>query len=361
MDRIVKSSAAEKLRLFREAAMKLSIPIAMVEKDFWVSWVLWRIFSDKDLQETLLFKGGTSLSKGYDLIERFSEDLDMVLDKSKVLGDEDLFKPSYKKQREFADEISTRTAEYVSTTLKEKIITVLGKNVLVYSDEEYKQSTSGAAGLGRAGMMRVGTPAPKEWDNKNLHIIYPKVADDDYLRSDILLEIGIMSAWTPNEPKEIVPYIAKVFPELKIAPATVPTIKAKRTFWDKATILHREHHRPENTHTPIRYSRHYYDLYQMALSAVKDDALADFELLAEVIERKDKLYHCAWAKYENCLTGALYLLPNDNNQESLARDYKAMQGMIFGDTPEWSEILRVLQELEKEINKKGEKHGNAAI
>lgn len=357
MDRIVKSSAAERLRLFRDTAMQLSIPIAMVEKDFWVSWVLWRIFSDKDLQETLLFKGGTSLSKGYGLIERFSEDLDMVLDKSKILGDEDLFKSSYKKQREFADEISARTAEYVSTVLKEKITTALGKNVFVYTDEEYQQKTSGVAGLGRAGMMRIGKPAPKEWDNKNLHIIYQKVANDDYLRPDILLEIGIMSAWTPNEPKEITPYVAKAFPELKITPAAVPTIKAKRTFWDKATILHREYHRPENTHTPERYSRHYYDLYQMALSAIKKDALADFDLLSEVVERKDKLYHCAWAKYEDCLAGGLHLLPNDNNSELLEQDYKAMQGMIFGDTPEWSEILNVLQKLEKEINKKGGKYG----
>lgn len=155
---------------------------------------------------------------------------------------------------------------------------------------------------------------------------------------------------------EILPYIAKAYPNIEIAAAVVPTVKAKRTFWDKATILHREYHRSKDTHTPARYSRHYYDLYRMALSHIKDEALADFELLAEVVEFKDRFYNCPWAKYGETLTGGLHLLPNDNNHDLLTQDYKAMRGMIFGDVSSWNEILDSLQELEKEINKK--KNGN---
>jgi hypothetical protein len=337
MDNIANASAAERLRVFRDSAVETSIPVAMIEKDFWVCWILWKLFEDNELKAILRFKGGTSLSKGYNLIERFSEDLDIILAKELIVGSESLFKPSYTQQREFSDKLSARAAQYISTTLKDKIVMLLGGNsVTVYTDEEYAKANP--------------KHELKEFDNKSLHLVYPKAAEDSYLRPDILLEIGIMSAWTPNEPREILPYIAKAFPNLEISPAIVPTIVAKRTFWDKATILHREYYRPKNTHTPARYSRHYYDLYQMGLSFVRADALADFKLLAEVVERKDKLYHCPWAKYEEVLTGGLHLLPNENNLGLLSQDYKAMQGMIFGSIPEWNRILSSLYELEVEIN-----------
>jgi len=338
MDRIEKISDAERLELFQQTSSKLGIPIAMIEKDFWVCWVLWKLFGDAEIKEVLRFKGGTSLSKSYNLIERFSEDLDIVLAKELVLGDEALFKSSNTKQRKFSDELSLRSAQYIGTTLKDKISKILGYSVEVHTDEEYAKIN----------------PQYKQEkiDNNNLHIVYPKAVNSEYLRPDILLEIGIISAWTPNEPKEILPYIAKAYPNIKLASAIVPTIKAKRTFWDKATILHREYYRSKVTHTPARYSRHYYDLYCMGLSHIKGEALADFELLAEVVEFKNRFYNCPWAKYKETLTGGLHLLPNDNNRNLLVQDYKAMQGMIFGKISDWNEILDFLQELEKEINRK---------
>ncbi|GBU23875.1 hypothetical protein R83H12_00494 [Fibrobacteria bacterium R8-3-H12] len=338
MDEIVKLSDAERLELFQQTSSKLNIPAAMVEKDFWTCWILWKLFNDSEIKEVLRFKGGTSLSKCYNLIERFSEDLDIVLAKELVLGEDALFKPSYTKQRKFLDELSERSAQYTRTILKNKISKILGNSVKVYTDDEYAKINLGHK--------------QEKIDNNNLHIIYPKATRDSYLRPDILLEIGIISAWTPNEPKEVQPYISKAYPNIKIASAVVPTIKAKRTFWDKATILHREYYRSNDTHTPERYSRHYYDLYKIGLSPVKDEALADFDLLAEVVDFKDKFYHCPWAKYKEVLSGGLHLLPNDKNRKQLAQDYKAMRGMIFGNIPDWNEILDFLQELENETNQK---------
>ena len=338
MDKIAKLSNEERLELFQQTSSKLGIPIVMVEKDFWICWVLWKLFGDAEIGEILRFKGGTSLSKSYNLIERFSEDLDIVLAKELVLGDETLFKSSRTKQRKFLDELSVRSAQDIGTTLKDKISRILGNLVEIHNDEKYVEINP--------------QHNQKIINNNNLHIVYPKAIRDAYLRPDILLEIGIISAWTPNEPKDILPYIAKAYPNIGIVPAVVPTVKAKRTFWDKATILHREYYRSKDTHTPARYSRHYYDLYQMGLSPVKDEALADFDLLAEVIEFKDKFYNCPWAKYNEILTGGLHLLPNDSNSNLLVQDYKAMQGMIFGNIPDWNEILFFLQELEKKINKK---------
>jgi hypothetical protein len=339
MDKIAKLPADKRLQIFQNTSVKKKIPVAMVEKDFWVCWVMYKLFGDKELSEILRFKGGTSLSKAYNLIERFSEDLDIILAKEKVLGkNEDLFKPSIKKQRKFADDILARTAEYVSTTLKGKLSEKLGDMVRIYTDEEYVKINP--------------TYESKKIENSSLHIIYPNESSDQYLRPDILLEIGIMSAWIPNEPREIFPYVAEIYPKLEVAPAIASTVKAHRTFWDKATILHREFYRPENTHTPARYSRHYYDLYQMSCSPIKDIALSKYDLLADVVARKDKLYHCAWARYDLAKPGTLCLLPNNNNRDIMKKDYHAMQGMIFGDIPNWETILSGLQELEDAVNKK---------
>lgn len=347
MMKIINSSTEERNLLFTRVSESTHIPLAMVEKDFWVCFVLARIFSDAELRDALRFKGGTSLSKGYGLIKRFSEDLDLILDKSLVLGDEDIFKSPYKKQREFSDVISEKTATYISTILKSKIENVLNDAVKVYTDAEYAEITP--------------SYNPGKIDNKSLHIVYPKSANDTYLRPDILLEIGIMSARTPCEDRNITSYVAQTFPQLALESCNVPTVKPIRTFWDKATILHREFYRPatkynkqtdseEPNYTPVRYSRHYHDLYQLGNSFVKDEALADRNLLADVVDRKDKLYHCPWAKYDECLTGKMHLLPNENNKSVIQEDYKAMQNMIYGEVPSWDEIIKYLTELEKEIN-----------
>lgn len=358
MDKIAKASALERRRIFQDTAASLSVRAAMMEKDFWVCWTLGRIFSDSWLGKVLRFRGGTSLSKGYGLIKRFSEDIDITLDKGLVLTDDEnnllRSKSVYQKNKQ---EVSDIAAEYIGTTLKDKIKAVIGDTVEVYTDEEYAE---------KFPKFHTG-----KINNKNLHVVFPKVVEDySGLLPDILLEIGILSALTPNEPREILPYIAEQNPQLEIAPIIVSTIMAKRTFWDKATILHREHYRPATkldkgsseeipNYTPERYSRHYHDLYQMSRVAVKDEALADFDLLREVIEYKNLFYPCGWGHtFDECATGDLRLMPNETNRNLLIEDYeKNTKRMIFGDTPRWDTILDALQKLEDEINKEGAKNG----
>lgn len=356
MDSIVKLSDTERLELFNQTSMKLDIPVAMVEKDFWVCWILGRIFSDNQLCQVLRFRGGTSLSKGYNLIKRFSEDIDLTLDKKLVLTNENSrgLLRSKKLYKEHKEEVADIAAQYIGTVLKTEIANVLDNIVKVYTEEEYQKFAT--------GLTKVSKALPERFNNQNLHIVYPKVVNDVYLRPDIFLEVGILSALTPNEPREILPHVAEQYSNLGIAPVIVPTIKATRTFWDKATILHREYYRPATkrdketsveipSHTPDRYSRHYYDLYQMGHSAIKNDAFADFGLLQEVIEYKNQFYPCGWGHtFDECACGNLHLLPNENNRDLLAKDYKAMQTMIYGDKPSWKEILDYLAELETEIN-----------
>ena len=160
-----------------------------------------------------------------------------------------------------------------------------------------------------------------------------------------------MASWLPSDYFEIESFAANKFPTLfKIPKCKVHTIVAKRTFWEKATILHHEANRPDDSPIPPRYSRHYYDLAMMAKSDVKDDALKDIKLLQNVVEFKERFYPRGWAKYEDAKIGTLKLLPPDFRLIELEKDYKAMGNMIFDKYISFDEIIKTLEELEKKIN-----------
>jgi len=124
----------------------------------------------------------------------------------------------------------------------------------------------------------------------------------------------------------------------------------ERTFWEKVTILHREANRPDDRAFPVRYSRHYYDLYCMAISPVKVAAFADRALLDRVVRFKEKFYHCPWARYENAKPETMRLMPPERNLAVLEDDYEHMQNMLFGAKPTFADILSGIEKLEKEIN-----------
>ena len=108
-----------------------------------------------------------------------------------------------------------------------------------------------------------------------------------------------MAAWTPTQLVDISSYIAEKYPNVfEKRDIRILTTTAERTFWEKATILHQEAYRPENSKIPDRYSRHYYDLYCMAGTEVLDKALAQADLLEQVAEFKRKFYPRNWARYE---------------------------------------------------------------
>ena len=186
------------------------------------------------------------------------------------------------------------------------------------------------------------------------HVIdvnYPAAFPDDYLRPEVRLEIGPLAAWLPHESHMITCYAAKVFPHLfEQHECQVQVITAERTFWEKATILHQEAHRPEDSPQPPRYSRHYYDLAKMAQSPVKELALANTELLTSVVEFKQRFYPRGWARYDLAQPGSLKLVPEGNVLASVRSDYRSMVNMIFGEAPDFDEIQADLQTLEEEIN-----------
>lgn len=324
MDRVARLSAAQRRELFTETAARLGMTPAVVEKDFWVTWVLDRLFAAPELARLLMFKGGTSLSKAYGLIERFSEDIDLILD-WRVLGGEDpLAERSRSQQTRLNDEINRLAQGYIAGALLEQVKTVLGDVC--------------QCGIG-------------EDDPHVIDVRYPAAFSDDYLCPEVRLEIGPLAAWLPHEDRAISCYAAQAFPQLfGRTEFPVRVIRAERTFWEKTTILHHEAHRPAGNPQPPRYSRHYYDLARMAASPVKDAALADLGLLADVVAFKQRFYPRNWARYDLAKPGSLRLVPQGPVLKAVADDYRAMVNMVFGAIPVFEAILAELQALENEIN-----------
>jgi len=170
------------------------------------------------------------------------------------------------------------------------------------------------------------------------------------------MEIGARSDQEPSQKATIVSYAAEQFPDLFEQPETeVRVLAPERTFWEKVTIFHAEHHRPlaRGAARPPAWrqlSRHAYDIVMMVRQGVADRALARLELLAEVAHHKDAFFHSGWARYQEAVPGSLRLMPGEELAAALRRDYDELAPMLFGKAPDFEQILQVLAELEERIN-----------
>jgi hypothetical protein len=336
MDKLARRPAEYRRDIFSEAAARLGIRPTIIEKDFWVCVVLKFLFQKSRFGKSVVFKGGTSLSKAHGLIERFSEDIDLVLDWKVIVFGAGLRDPmedfaSKSKQDHFNKEINRLAADYIAKTLCPELEDLLRQE-------------------------GVGLSATVDRDDPHsVNVRYPAAFAEAYIRPEVRLEIGPLASWVPSATHVIRPYAFDVVPEVFENPACeVVAIAAERTFWEKATILHQEAHR--KTLIPQRYSRHYYDLYKLAVSRVRASALADPKLLLDVVAFKQRFYPSAWARYDLAVPGSLKLLPTTPSQvEDLAQDYEEMQVMLFGAPPQFQDILDELRNLEAEINATAQK------
>lgn len=331
MNRVAQLSDAERSELFSLTAERRGIgQVAIIEKDFWVCWTLKQLFEHPTLSKQLIFKGGTSLSKVFGLIDRFSEDIDLVLDWRVVSEAEDpMGKRSKTKQRQ------------LNQALNEKACTYIAETMLPLLEEA----------LGSLCKLEV---IPDEKDQGHVvRVEYPKTMETGGLLPYIQLETGPLASWLPHSEHTITPYAEEEFPDLFENPrCMVRAIDAERTFWEKATILHHEAHRPEESIVPERYSRHYYDLCLMAVDEkLKAAAFNKLELLEDVVLFKKKFYPRGWANYDAAKPGSLKLIPPTHVLEAMRKDYSAMQDMIFRRRPTFDEIIASLTVLEGEINR----------
>ena len=335
VNKAAKLSSSDRADLFNETAARMGLNPVIIEKDFWVCWILKQLFTIKEFDRRLIFKGGTSLSKCFNLIQRFSEDIDIAVDFEK-LGFVDEKDPrrielSYTKRAVLLDEMLTACQDYIAGEFV-PILSARIKDILDADDWQLQINSN---------------------DPNIVEFEYPTSIEAklDYIRPRVILELGTHAEPVPNENYDVTPFAAEHFPQLFTEPAcSIATVVARRTFWEKATILHAEYHRPSSKPIPLRYSRHYADVAVMSRAWVVDDALADIELLKSVINHKDLFYRSAWAKYNQAYPGSFHLMPRDERLGVIARDYREMSAMFFNESPEFETILEQLSGLEKQIN-----------
>ncbi|HEY4477785.1 MAG TPA: nucleotidyl transferase AbiEii/AbiGii toxin family protein [Candidatus Paceibacterota bacterium] len=170
----------------------------------------------------------------------------------------------------------------------------------------------------------------------------------DYIRPRVILELGTHTEPVPNENYNIQPYVAEYFPNLFSQPkCSIATVVARRTFWEKATILHAEYYRPLDNPMLLRYSRHYADVAQMGKTQIVDEALEDINLLKKVTNHKDMFYHCGWARYDLAVPGSFRLTPPQERLAAIRRDYRDMTAMFFSEPPTFDEIMELLSVLSR--------------
>ena len=193
-------------------------------------------------------------------------------------------------------------------------------------------------------------------DRQTLLFAYPaRVATlaRAYLRPVVRIELGARSDHWPSVQAPITPYVAQAFPAaFRAPPVAVKVLAVTRTFWEKATLLHAEHHRPLAKTMPARLSRHYYDLARLIVAGVGEQAVADLELLQHVVAHKTVFFSSGWARYAEARRGNLRLVPIAERIPALAADYDSMREMFFGEHLVFAEVLRILEEWEGRFNRR---------
>ena len=337
MNKVAQMPTRDRADLFAETAERKLLPEAIVEKDFWVCWVLKQLFSIEALSGRLLFKGGTSLSKIFHAINRFSEDIDLAVD-YEALG----FKGERDPRR--ADISKTRRAGILAEMMTECQRYIAGEFLDVL-----KTRCREILGTTDAWSLDVSEQDPNVVRFRYAASSAKSLA---YVVPQVVLELGTHAEFVPHDRFTIRSFAAEEFPEV-VADGEVGVVAllAKRTFWEKATILHAEYYRPPDKPLLVRYSRHYYDVAMLAQGAILTEALSDRDLLAQVVRHKQTFYPSAWARYDLARPGSFRLVPVEDRGAALERDYRNMAVMIFGEPPKFDWIMKALAAVEQEINR----------
>jgi hypothetical protein len=342
---VLSANDDERRDLFVGAAARLRTDEQNIEKDFWVCWTLDALFNELEAGgPRLLFKGGTSLSKGYGLIERFSEDIDITVfreDIGQPATVEKLEALSGKKRNARLEAIKTACQTYIQGPMLEGLSALL-------------RQTLESAKL-NANRARV-EPDPADPDGQSLLLWYPTATTEGnaYIRRAIKIDSGAKSALDPHAPVVVKPYIADDLPNLDLAVGNVTTVDPSRTFWDKVVILHGLRRwwdrRGELRGGGQRVSRHYYDVYRLLASETGRKATEDLEMAEDCVRHARMFFNRPDLDLASAVPGSFALTPHDGMLSDLRLDYEAMSGMIFGPIATVDEVVAAISELERSLN-----------
>ncbi len=326
----------ERRPYFEHVAQERGLSPVLAEKEFWVCWILAVLFRSRFGGE-LVFKGGTSLSKVFGVIRRFSEDIDLSISPA-FLGLEDGDSP---------DAFSgSRAAKWMKAAEAACLREVEGQVA-----PEIERIVAGV--LGDRGTPWLSFEKDALTHSPVIHFRYPTTqpAGFDYLKRSVKLEFGSLTDQRPVGSHAVRPWLAESLP-MRFADwsCEVVCLDLERSFWEKATILHAEHHRPSEVPTPDRFSRHYADTAAMARHPSLAPAVERGDLLGRVVAWKSRFFRSGWARYDLAVPGTFRLLPPDDRVPGLRADYRAMRDMYLSEPEAFERVLETLGRLESRIN-----------
>lgn len=323
------------LEAFEECARSKKLHTQIIQKDYWVCYVLKSIFEDDFLGDKFVFKGGTSLSKVFGIIKRFSEDIDLVLN-PKCIGFEggfplkDILSCSNNQRNFRAEAIGKDGLKYIQEELYPHIKSILEKQGFFLKD------------------------CKQERNRALLEIAYPKLFNQSngYIKNEILLEISTLSPYAPLGNYPIQSYICELEDYQAFGISTqVRAISAEKTFWDKISILHQEAHRPNDKVFPQRYSRHYYDVI-MIFRELRENLIEEIKLCRETFRFKQCFYYVKWANFEKMIEeNQVCLIPSETHLKALKEDFEVMRReFLFECDFDFSGMIEELEKIEEVIN-----------
>lgn len=321
----------ERLAMLQQTSDREYLPDYAVEKDWWVTMVLRAAFQTS-CAESLLFKGGTSLSKGWGLIKRFSEDIDLAI--------------SHKFFRE-----NIENNNQLKTLRKQcrKFIVDSWANEL---DEQLSKLDVSGYRIYPLTMMD-GNPVSSDADPTVVIVEYPSISDtrSAYLSPSVKVEISCLSMEEPNEPSPISSMIHDAFPDGDAdSKATIPTVLPSRTFLEKAFLLCEEFQK--ESPRSLRMSRHLYDLYMMKDTEFCKAALSDDELYSAIVEHRRKFYHVSYADYDKDYRDSIEFYPPQHCLKAWEADYSALlSDFVYGEKIPFCTLLEGIARLQNMFRK----------
>jgi hypothetical protein len=334
MNQIASLPAKDRRQLFNEAAVQRGLPPFHVEKDFWVCWVLGILFGDAAIGGHLTFRGGTSLSKAWGIIERFSEDIDISMSRPWLGETKDPAEP----------EINPPERERRLQVLRNQCREMIRSRLHPLLEESANRI------LKTTYRLEI-EPLEKARDPFCIHFHYPAAENStptDYHRPAVKIELSGRAEGWPMESRTIQPYVAQVFPDLaRSCAVTLSCVHPARTFWEKASLVHEHNIRPESKPLSTAQARHLYDLVRLWTVGGVAQTTGFGELFTGVKQHREAFFGYKWVDYSVLVPPTLRLRPPDDRLADWRNDYSRMRSMFYGEPPSFDDLLKGIDEIER--------------
>jgi predicted nucleotidyltransferase component of viral defense system len=323
-------SKSQQIDIYSLAHKRIGISEVVLEKDWWVTTVLRALFT-LPYAEHLSFKGGTSLSKCWNLIERFSEDVDIAVNRE-YLG----FSGALSK-RQISKQLRKAACSFVREKLQSDLAKQLENNGLNPNDFT----------------VNVNITPITTTDPEIIEIVYQSLfADSDYIKPVVKLEVSGRSMSEPLQTVKLQSIIDEAFPNAPVAeqPFELNAVVPERSFIEKICLLHEEFAKPQETIRIERMSRHLYDLVQIMDTPVAEKALADKELYNSIVEHRRIFINLQGFDYDTLAPKTINIVPPDSIIDLWKADYEIMQRtMIYGNSLSFDKLIEKIEHLNELI------------